>query len=178
MIKSRKLPRSIALAMATAGVLLAFGAASASAASWSTGYPVVAKGSVTFERSDGGVAPVTCGVEETWSAEQRFLRFKCPRGVVPGFGGMTPYIYTANGVESPRIIGISGGVTDNPWNFDYWNKGAFGAAFVNGNLSEPSHFVLNKQAMGQIVGGGWPTVYATGKINVTTPTGGLTTIVP
>lgn len=176
MHKLKKFTGRIARLTAVAAALFALGAASATAATWSSGYPVVAKGSVTFERSDG-VAPVTCKVEETWTATQpRLLAWRCPNQVIPSYSFVTPQLQVVEGSQKPFLDGVKTSSGANPWGSGNWAQAHLHQPFVNGKPGEPSHIVMNHQLWGTFVGGPW--VYVTGRINVTTPTGGLTTIVP
>lgn len=176
-MKASRIIKQLAIAAVATVAMMAALASAASAASWSSGYPVLAKGSMTFERADGAVPPVTCKVEESWTGPNSFLKWRCPSRTIQSYSMINP-VMSGSG---PGLIGYSFGPTENPWNAYYWYQPALGTLVVNGNASEPTRVSFNKQAWGNAYtgkAGETASVHATGTINFTTPSGGLTTIVP
>ena len=176
-----------AICVAAVGALLAVNVASAAAAPWSSGYPIKLSGSVTFERNDG-VAPVTCQIDVVQTGPLGEMPFDCPMAD-PSFAPKVTPVYTSSKAVSFMMTQAKT-VTTNPWgdgNYWYLKVGAtFAGSFTDGSASSPAYITLNevnqqRSRIGALTQPQSPTteiagVWATGKINVTTPTGGLVTI--
>ncbi|HKO38254.1 MAG TPA: hypothetical protein VJU14_07800 [Solirubrobacterales bacterium] len=169
----------IVASFAIAAILAVPAMAESGYAKWSPGYPVKVAGSVTFERSDGAVAPVTCTVEETFSATNRPWYWHCPGRVIGGYE-VTPIWTQTNPLNLTfYLMGQASGTFEgNPWSSAKWYSGGLLPEFQNGDAKKTSRVTFSKQAMGftYTAGGAMTNVFATGTVYFTSSTGGLTVL--
>ena len=174
---STRFTKYLAVSLVCACALAAFAAASASAAKFSPGYPIKLSGTLTFSRSGPAYPPVSCNVNETRSvAGWGDFRLYCPNGVTIN---LKTTITPQGSSGSYALLWWGAGYYRSPWGDETWAFTHLLGSVANGSAISPTQVIWNAPTpVGNIYNPYVEGVTMTGTLNLTTPTGGLVTIVP
>ena len=168
---TRKPLARLALAIAAVAATTAFATSPAMAQQWSS---ATVKATGQLQLTAAGKPTLNCTYTATYSGLAADLPFSCN-------GIQTTQHAVWMLPDSGSSVGMYGfGYSTSPWGSASWD-GSWGGGypFVAGNASTPSRYTLSNAVIGLVRdAGGERLVYATGTVTVTTPSGGLVTIVP